>query len=90
MNGETSTLQLNQEKRQKEPQNNDARKILGMTGFEPSNNHRDGLNPTKSTGELNLACLFRQKTGRSLLALSFVSRLTQKTKFTGWIWGFSR
>ena len=32
MNGETSTLQLNQEKRQKEPQNNDARKTVGTTG----------------------------------------------------------
>jgi hypothetical protein len=35
MNSETSTLQLNQEKRQKEPQNNDARKTVGATGFEP-------------------------------------------------------
>jgi hypothetical protein len=36
MNSETSTLQLNQEKRQKEPQNNDVRKIVGATGFELS------------------------------------------------------
>ena len=32
MNSENSTLRLNQVKPQKEPQNNDARKIVGVTG----------------------------------------------------------
>ena len=64
IDSENSTLRLNQVKPQKEPQNNDARKIVGATGFEPT------TSPTRS--KRSFRSLLRAVTLGVLLNLRFL------------------